>query len=790
MFSWYHWLIVLVPLVAVCAFAVHSRKYVRGVADFLAAGRCAGRYLLRSGGMMANTSAVTLISYSEIHCANGWMYAFWNSVLLPISIMMTFYGWISYRFRETKAMSAGQFFEMRYSRGFRRLAAAMRGSADLLANCIGPAVAVRFLIYLLGLPFRFTVLGHTFRTFPALLAGCLALALLMILAGGRVSLLVTDSIQGLVSYPVFFVLVVFVISRFSFWNEIAPVLADRAPGESFINPYDIQNLRDFNFFGLVVALMHKLLGGAWIGNGYHTVAKSAHEGRMANVIAFFGAGMSGLLPVVLAMAVLCVMSHERHAGVAGEIRRDLAARVADELVADPGAAAALNAAVAAVPEQRHRIGVDPPLSQKSNLETPTLEAVHGALLGSLPEKEANSAYQGFRATYRQQTLPLVLRHVAPPWLVSLVVLLVLLLVVSTDDTRIFDTTTSWMQDFILPFFRRPPSARLHIGMFKALAVAIGVFFWCGSFMFAQLDYISMFVTIFSSIWVAGAGAVVTLGLYWRRGTTAGAYSAVISGGGISLAAILIQRNWASAVYPWLAAHGWEAGVRRFLEAAARPFNPWIDWAVSDALWPVKFPVNSIEISFIAGVAAVLLYVAVSLLTCREPFNLERMLHRGEWADGLHPITENGHSTTDSRQPSGRKVVMSPRMSDAGCRMSPFCKTKRLLSHLVGITPEFSRGDRIIAWVAFVKHMVIDWVVLFLLCSIAAKAFGWGVREWTMRAFVVWIVYPLVVCTCTTIWFTWGTVIDLRNLFRDLSERKRNDLDNGMVEGHVSLADKR
>ena len=773
MFSWYHWLIVLIPLVAVCAFAVHSRKYVRGVADFLAAGRCAGRYLLRSGGMMANTSAVTLISYSEIHCANGWMYAFWNSVLLPISIMMTFYGWISYRFRETKAMSAGQFFEMRYSRGFRRLAAAMRGSADLLANCIGPAVAVRFLIYLLGLPFRFTVLGHTLRTFPALLAGCLALALLMILAGGRVSLLVTDSIQGLVSYPVFFVLVVFVISRFSFWDEIAPVLADRAPGESFINPYDIQNLRDFNFFGLVVALMHKLLGGAWIGNGYHTVAKSAHEGRMANVIAFFGAGMSGLLPVVLAMAVLCVMNHERHAGAAREIRRDLAARVADELVADPGAAAALNAAVAAVPEQRHQIGVDPPLSQKSNLETPTLDAVHGALLESLPETEANSAYQGFRATYRQQTLPLVLRHVAPPWIVSLVVLLVLLLVVSTDDTRIFDTTTSWMQDFILPFFRRPPSARLHIGMFKALAVAIGVFFWCGSFMFAQLDYISMFVTIFSSIWVAGAGAVVTLGLYWRRGTTAGAYSAVISGGGISLAAILIQRNWASAVYPWLAAHGWEAGVRHFLEAAAQPFNPWIDWAVSDALWPVKFPVNSIEISFIAGITAVLLYVAVSLLTCREPFDLNRMLHR------THP--------GDTRQATGGKSQWSQLSQSSQSPSAPFLR--RLLNSLVGITPEFSRGDRIIAWVAFVKHMVIDWVALFLLCSIAAKVFGWGVREWTMRAFVVWVVYPLIVCTCTTIWFTWGTVADLRSLFRDLSERKRNDLDNGMVEGHVSLSDR-
>ena len=771
MFSWYHILLILVPLFAVCGFAVHCRKYVRGVADFLAAGRCAGRYLLRSGNMMANMSAVTLISYSEIHCANGWMYAFWNSVLVPISIVMTFYGWINYRFRETRAMSAGQFFEMRYSRGFRRLAAVVRGSADLLSNCIGPAVAVRFIIYLAGLPFTFTLFGHELRTFPFFLAVCLALALLMILAGGRISLLVTDSIQGLIAYPIFFVVVVFAITRFSFWDEIAPVLGDRVPGESFVNPYDIQNLRDFNFFGLVVALLHRLLGGAWIGNGYATVARSAHESKMAGIVGFFGSGLSGQVPVLLAMIVLAVMCHANNSRTACEVRRDLTDRVAEELLTDETAAAAVRTAVAAVPEQRHVIGVDPPLSQKNNLETPTLEAIHGALLDTLPETEANSAYQGLRTTYRQQTLPLVLRHVAPPGILALLILLVLLLVVSTDDTRIFDTTTTWMRDFILPFFKKPPSPRFHLAMFKGLALTIGILFWCGSSFFAQLDYISMFVTIFTSLWVAGAGAVVTLGLYWRRGTTAGAYAAIISGGGLSLAAILIQRNWASAVYPWLAAHGWEAGVRHFLEIVSRPFNPWIDWAVSDALWPVKFPINSIEVSFIAGMAAAILYVVISLLTCREPFDLDRMLHRKPSVEidneGAPDRAMKGAAQMDARPSLGR----------------------RMLNHLVGITPEFTRGDRIIAWAGFFKHMVIDWFVFFLLFSVVAKFFGWGVREWTIRGFIMWLAYPITLNICTTVWFTWGTIVDLKRLFHDLAARKRNDLDNGMVEGHVSLADK-
>ena len=40
------------------------------------------------------------------------------------------------------------------------------------------------------------------------------------------------------------------------------------------------------------------------------------------------------------------------------------------------------------------------------------------------------------------------------------------------------------------------------------------------------------------------------------------------------------------------------------------------------------------------------------------------------------------------------------------------------------------------------------------------------------------------------WFMIGGIMDLRQMFRDLAARTQfNDLDNGMVDGHVSLADK-
>ena len=764
MLSWYHWLIIVVPVLAVCCAAVRCHRYVRSVSDFLVAGRCAGRYVLLSGGIMGSLSVVSFISAAEANYNTGYAMSFWNNIMLPLGIVMALFGWIHYRFRETRAMSAGQFLEMRYSRGVRRLAAILRGSADMLANCIGPAVAVRFFIYLLGIPHRFQLFGHTVPSFPFLLAVCISLALLMILTGGRISLLVTDAVQGLVSYPIFVIMCIFVMTQFSWGDQISAVMADRVPGESFLNPYDIQELRDFNLFALFVTVFNTFFGGQWIGNGYGTVARSPHEGKMSGIIGNFGTGFAWLMPLFFVLVILTVMNHRDFAPEAHKIRQELSVRASDELSADPALVNAVADRLAQLPEQRHVIGVDPPLSRNENLDTPYLEAVRQVYLDRLSPEAGNKLYQGYRTTYMQQMLPLVLRRFFPPTLVALLVMLFVLLVVSTDDTRIFDSSTTWVQDFILPFFRKPPSPETHLRIFKTVVCLVGVIFWCGSYFLAQMDYINMFVTIACSLWVAGAGAVVTCGLYWRRGTTAGAYASLIAGGGISLLGILVQRNWADGVYPWLLSHGLADSFRHFLEAASSPFRPWIDWRVADALWPVKFPINSTEINFIAAATSVILYFVVSLLTCRKPFNLERMLHRGIYA-----------VEDDAAAPAAAE----PQPSFA----------RRLLDHLVSITPEYTRGDRIIAWGVFFYSIVYQFLFAFIGVTIASRVFHWGVPQWSRYFFVVTLAVPCLAGLVTTFWFAWGTSRDIRRLFRDLEARTRDALDNGMVEGHVSLVDK-
>ncbi len=110
------WLIVIIPTVTVVAIGIYSRCYIKGVADFLSAGRVAGRYVMSIGDVANALSILALVAYVEVHYKTGFALYFWNNVMTPLGLMLALYGYCIYRFRETKAMSLGQFLEMRYNR--------------------------------------------------------------------------------------------------------------------------------------------------------------------------------------------------------------------------------------------------------------------------------------------------------------------------------------------------------------------------------------------------------------------------------------------------------------------------------------------------------------------------------------------------------------------------------------------------------------------------------------------------------------------------------------------------
>jgi hypothetical protein len=59
----------------------------------------------------------------------------------------------------------------------------------------------------------------------------------------------------------------------------------------------------------------------------------------------------------------------------------------------------------------------------------------------------------------------------------------------------------------------------------------------------------------------------------------------------------------------------------------------------------------------------------------------------------------------------------------------------------------------------------------------------------MYFFITTIVTALIIGSVSSVWFLIGGIIDSRRLFRDLEKRIANPLDDGRVEGHVSLSDK-
>ena len=751
--SWIDWSIVIVPVTALLAFTLRTKKYVNGLVDYIAAGRVAGRYVLNVSSMEAVLSVITLVALVEAKYQTGYGIEFWSMITLPIGIVISLSGFITYRFRETKALSNGQFLEMRYSRSFRIFASILRILAEMLTNSIGPAVAANFFIYFFGIPHYVHPFGVAIPTFVLVVLAVILLSLVLILPGGRISLLISDCIQGLMSYPIFVIMAGYILINFSWFGQVVPVMLDRVSGESFINPFDVDRLRDFNLFALVATITGNIINrGAYIGNDTSNSARTPHEQKMSGILSTWRYGYSLLNCLLIAIAIITFMNHKDFAAQSHKIRLELTERVAAQIVPDAGEQKALNDEMSLVPMIHHLIGVDQPLSQSNNIDTPFMEAARKHLSGS-PEK--NQEFQKFRTLYHQMMLPVVFRNLLPAGLLGLFALLMVMLMVSTDDSRIFNASAAIVQDLIVPFLREPLRPESHLRLIKICTILTGIFFFFASFFMSQMDYINMFLTIMVSIWLGGAGPVILFGLYSRFGNTVGAYCAIIFGSGFSVLGLFLQRSWAQIVYPFIESQGWAGIIDHWLKTCSTPLTPYIDWEMS----PIKFPINAYEWYFMAMMISITAYVIGSLVTYKEPFNLDRMLHRGKY---------NIDGTDKSKSAWSWKTVWSK---------------------LIGITPEYTRGDKIIAWSVVLYSVGYQFGMCFVAVLVWNLVSPWTPQWWGKYFFITNVCVICLTGIVSTFWFIIGGIIDLRRLFKDLAARINNPLDNGMVAGHVSLAEK-
>jgi Na+/proline symporter len=749
---WIDWVIVIIPVAFVLGMAIYTRKYVRGVADFLAAGRVAGRYVISVGDLQAGLSVITLIALCESEYQCGMAMGLWSKLTIPISIFLSLTGYCLYRYRQTKCLSIGQFLELRYNRPLRIIAAFIRTIAEMITNSIGPAVAARFFIYFIGLPLYVNVFGWEISSFALIMIFVLSMAMLVIWPGGRISLLVTDAIQGLMGYPIFVIFTVFVLSEVSWMNDVAPVMMDRAPGESFLNPMDIDSLRDFNLFALIVTVTGSILNRAsWIGNDTTNSGRNAHEQKMAGILGAWRNGFATLMLTLLALFIVTTMLSNRFSDEAREIRIDLISKITAETVGNQILRDKIICDIEAIPAAKHIVGVDKPYSRKNNPDAAYLNVVHKNLKDT---QESNATFQKFRTLYYQMMAPTLLRKKLPVGVMGLFILLMVMLMLSTDDSRIFNASSTLIQDVVMPFRKKPFEPKQHLLWLRIMSVMVCIFFLIVSLFFAQIDFIMMFISIMCALWLGAAGPIMIGGLYTRFGTTTGAFCALIFGSGTSFTGLILQRTWSSHVYPWLLESGNIKYVSAVFNSVTSAFSPYIVWEMN----PVKFPVNSYEIYFLAMMFGIGAYIIGSMLTYRKPFNLDRMLHRGKYS--------NGESVENT---------------------SPWTWSN-VYSKLIGIDDEYTTGDKIIAWSVFGYAVVFQFLIAFVGVLIWNAISPWPAEWWSWYFFITVIVVGIIVGSISTVWFMIGGITDIRRLFKDLAKRVDNPLDDGWVEGRVSLVD--
>lgn len=475
--SWIDWTIVAVALVGLRYASLSTRKHVQSVTDFLSANRSAGRYLLTLASGIAGFGAITLVGQFEMYSTAGFVPAWWALMSIPVGIIALLTGWVYYRFRETRAMTMAQFFEMRYSRNFRVFAGIVAYGCGVLNYAIFPAVTARFIVYFCGLPPTIPIPGIPFEipTIAPIMILDIGLALMFVMLGGQIAVMVTDCVQGMFCMLAFIVLSVTVLHLLG-WEQITRALLMAPRDASMINPYMTSQVRDFNFWYFAIGVIGAFYTAmAWQGTqGFACSAKSPHEQKMGGVIGVWRHLSMVLATFLLAIAAYTVMKLPEFAAQADSI--------------------------------------------KATLDSITNTAVRG-----------------------QMQTPVALAYLLPTGIKGLLLVMVIFLSCTTHDSYLHSWGSIFVQDVIMPLRKNALSPKQHILWLRRSIFGVAIFAFFFSLFYPMGQQILMFFAITGTIWLGGSGAVIIGGLYWKRGTTQAAYCAVVSGAVLGVSGLIVPQ---------------------------------------------------------------------------------------------------------------------------------------------------------------------------------------------------------------------------------------------------------
>ncbi len=485
--SWIDWSIPLALFAVLLAVGIHSRRYGRSVAGFLAGNRCAGRYLLCVSHASSQVGVITLVWFFQQYYDAGFTSIWWGFLENPVMIAIALTGWVVYRFRETRALTLAQFLEQRYSRNFRVFCGIVAFISGVLNYAIFPAVTARVMISLCGLPATWSLGSTDVSTFATVMALLLASAVTFVFLGGQVTVMITDFLQGVVSNIAFLVVIAYLLTSVGWWR-MESVLLTQPAGKSLVDPFDIGGEQQFNiWYWLISAFVIFYTMKAWQGGaGYNSAALTPHESKMATVLEGWRWRVLLLVALIVPLAVRTFLEHPAFADASKGVTAALEAITVREYRAEQRVPVALGAML--------------PIGVRGLMAC----ALYCAYLAV-----DNSYLHSWGAIFVQDVvLPIRARFVGDA----------------------------------------PLRAGLHVGIIKISVLAIALFAFAFGLAYRPSQYVAMWAAITASVFVAGAGSVIIGGLYWRRGSAPAAWSAMIVGIVLSCYGILAKDHM---VAEWL-----------------------------------------------------------------------------------------------------------------------------------------------------------------------------------------------------------------------------------------------
>ena len=319
-FHWIDWTIVFGTAIFFLILALITKKYTRSATDFLAANRCAGRYLLTLADSVSGLGAVSVIALFQMNYNVGFASGWWGSLTIPVVMLMMLSGWVVYRYRETRVLTMAQFFEIRYSRNFRVFAGIICWLSGIVNFGIFPAVGANFFITYCGLSEHYRLAGVVFSTYPTLVVFLVAISLYFTFIGGQVTILVTDFVQSFFCSTVLMAILVLVLIKFPL-KDVFDGLLIAEKGKSMVNPFDAGR-SDFNPWYFIIAIVGMIFNRlSWQGTqAFNCSAKSPHEARMASVLATYRNWGFMYAIMLVPLVGYMIMHHPSYATQAEHVR--------------------------------------------------------------------------------------------------------------------------------------------------------------------------------------------------------------------------------------------------------------------------------------------------------------------------------------------------------------------------------------------------------------------------------------------------------------------------------------